>query len=233
METNKEERTINAWLRPLSMPSIQIMPFEPPVDKIDPSWLIRDLCQDSSADVLEKIKERYLRLSTSDLDIFVVPAENVILNKIVWPLKSAKQAFCLADFIGCIALCGMVCEMVMVFIYDLVATQSNLNHLAHKDQQLFVDRKYERRGQEERIKKLRKLGFIPDSMSKDAHTVRKIRREYLHFLNKDFAKLEEDAYLAYVAAFRVVKSLVELPLGDEGRLAIPSHLKSYLESKGA
>ena len=127
----------------------------------------------------------------------------------------------------------MVCEMAVIFIYDLGASQSNLNHLDDKDQQLFVDRKYEKLGQEQRIKKLRKLGIISDSISKDAHTVRKIRREYLHFLNKDFAKLEEDAYLGYVAAFRVVKSLVELPLGDEGRLAIPSHLKSYLESKGA
>ncbi len=227
----KDKKTVQGWLRPLSMPSIRILPFERPVERIDPVMLVRDLCRDSPADPVEAIKQRYLKLSTQDLDILVVPAEKLILEKIVWPLKSAKQAFCLADFIDCIALCGMVCEMAIVFTYDLGASLWDISRLDDKYRKIFIERKYERLGQEQRIKKLRKLGAIPEAFAEDANTVRKIRREYLHFLSKDYSSLEEDAYQAYRAAFRVTKSLVALPLGQQGKLAIPTHLKSYLESK--
>jgi len=229
---DKNNKTIRGWIRPLSMPSIRILPFENPVEKIDPAMLVRDLCRDSPTDTLEAIKKRYLKLSTQDLDIFFVPAESLILEKIVWPLKSAKQAFCLADFISCIALCGIVCEMAIVFIYDLAANLWDISRLDSKYQKIFTGRKYERFGQDRRIKELRKLGAITNELAEDANAVQRIRREYLHFLSKDYAGLEEDAYETYIAAFRVIKSLIALPLGEQGKLAIPAHLKSYLESKG-
>lgn len=229
---DKHNKAIKGWIRPLSMPSIRILSFENPVEKIEPAMLLCDLCRDRPTDALETIKKRYLKLSTQDLDIFIVPAESPILEKIVWPLKSAKQAFCLADFIGCIALCGMVCEMAIIFIYDLAVSLWDISRLDHKCQKIFVARKYERLGQEQRIKELRKLGAITDLLTEDANTVRRIRREYLHFLSKGYANIEEDAYKAYTAAFRVIRSLVALPLGEQGKLAIPAHLRSYLELKG-
>jgi hypothetical protein len=202
------------------------------VERIDPALLVRDLCRDRPADPIESIKKRYLKLSTEDLDIFIVPAKNLILENIVLPLKSAKQAFCLADFIACIALCGMVCEMAIVFIYDLAASLWHISHLDPKYKKIFAARRYERLAQGQRVKELRKLGAIPDELAEDANTVRRIRRECLHFLDKDYARLEEDAYEAYTATFRVIRSLVALPLGKQKKLAIPAHVKSYLESKG-
>ena len=229
---DKHDKIIKGWIRPLSIPSIKIFPFERPVERIDPALLVRDLCRDRPTDLLEAIKRRYLKLSAEDLDIVIVPAINLILERIVWPLKSAKQAFCLADFIACIALCGMVCEMAIVFIYDLAASLWNISRLGPKYKKMFADRRYEGLAQEQRVKELRKLGAIPDELAEDANTVRRIRREYLHFLDKNYARLEEDAYEAYTATFRVVRSLVALPLGKKKELAIPAHVKSYLELKG-
>ena len=135
-------KTISGWLRPLSMPSIQVHPFETPERKIDPIALIRDLCRDRPEEPLAAIKERYLKLSTADLDIPIVPAENLILEKIVWPFKSAKQAFCLADYVGCIALCGMVCEMAVIFIYDLMANSMDIKQLSEGHQKIFSMTQY-------------------------------------------------------------------------------------------
>ena len=149
--------TMHGWIRPLSMPSIRILPFERPVEKVDPADLLRDLCRDSEPEALDVIKQRYLRLSTSQLDIFVVPAESLILEKLVWPLKSAKQAFCMGDFIGCIALCGMVCEMAIVVIWDLAADLWDINDLEDKYKKIFAERKYERHGQAKRIKTYKSL----------------------------------------------------------------------------
>lgn len=230
--SNGNDRLVEGWLRPLSISSIRVLPFEEPVERIDASALVHDLCWNESGDCLEAIKRRYLRLSTQQLDIFAVPAESQILNKIVWPLKSAKHAFCLADYLGCIALCGAVCEMAAVFIYDLVSDLWDISKLESKYQKLFIDRKYERIGQAERIKNLRNFGAIPKEFADNDTAVREIRREYLHYLSKDCSRIEDDAYKAYTAAFRVVKPLVALPLGEKGKLAIPTHLKSYLQSKG-
>lgn len=230
---------IQAWINPLSMRSMILSKGSG--EKIELALLVSDLCQDSqsSTDAIEAIVKRYNKLSTKDLSISFAPAEeSIILEKIIWPLKSAKQAFCLADFLGCIALCGIVCEMAIIFIYKLLASNLNINSLNAEDEVLFFDednrKHHEKLTQDQRIKKLKEKKFyvISDERLSDANTVRKIRREYVHFLSKDYAKLEEDAYKTYKSAFRVIKSLVELPLGKSGGLAIPFHLKSYLESKG-
>jgi hypothetical protein len=229
---SENNRTIQGWIRPLSMPSLGELPSVFDKQPIESSELIKDLCRDQSNNLLEKILERYIKLTTTELDIFVVPAEKEILNKLVWPLRTAKQDFTLGDYLGCISLCGMACEMATVFIYDLVVTSLNINSLDPKYQAIFIGRKYERFGQERRIKELLKLSVITKELARDANCVREIRREYLHFLSKDYSRIEEDAYKAYIAVFRVIKALVGLPLGDQGKLVIPSHLKSYLVSKG-
>ena len=223
------EPRVEAWIRPLALPSIQVIPGESPVASVEPLRLITDLVRGSSTDPIAEIRERYLRLSTQELEILFVPADNLILEKMVWQLKSAKQAFCLADFVGCIALCGMACEMAAVFVFDLATSLRDLGSLDAKAQALFENRAYEKFGQARRIKVLRKLGAISAELASHADKVRELRAEYLHFLSKDYDQLDEDAYVAYVAAFHVIKAVVSLPLGDEGKLAIPSHLSAYLK----
>lgn len=236
-EPHGEDRLITGWLRPLAIGAISVFPTDSPLynpsEEIDPGTLVSELCRNWSGDALEVINSRYARLSTQALEIFVVPADNLILEKIVWPLKSAKQAFSLGDFIGCIALCGMVCEMAIVFIYDIGAKRWDFSKFNAKSSQMFTNRQYEKEGQEKRVKVLLKLGAIPKELANDANNVRKIRREYLHFLSKDYANIEADAFNAYTSAFRVVNALVALPLAEEGKVAIPTHLESYLKSKTA
>lgn len=232
MQPKDRDLIIDAWVRPLSFSSIRIMPFEKPVDTVDPKKLLQDICHNYSPEVLDQIKQRYLRLSTEELDIFLVPAENVILKKIVWPLRSAKAAFCLSDYLACIALCGFVCEMAVVFICDLVPTLWDLNTLKPQDKETLLKGEYEKWGQKKRVKHLKRIGAITERFAAEADAVRKIRREYIHFLTKDFANLEADAYEAYKATFNIVKPLVALPIGEKGKIAIPRQLRAYLDSKG-
>jgi len=68
---------------------------------------------------------------------------------------------------------------------------------------------------------LRAYGLLNKERATDANKVRKIRNEYLHFLSKDYSKIEKDAEEAYKASFRLVKDLVDLPVGKEGKIVIP------------
>lgn len=120
-------KTFGIWLRPLSFSSISLFPTDfdekAPPRSISSDEILNDFVGNGAGlptNVTEQIRSRYFSIHTMDLEILLVPAENVVLNKIVWPLRSAKKAYCLEDFLGCIALCGMVCEMAVVFIYDLV-----------------------------------------------------------------------------------------------------------------
>jgi len=47
-----QNKMIQGWLRPLSMPSIRTLPFKSLAEKIDPIMLLRDLCRDSPTDPL-------------------------------------------------------------------------------------------------------------------------------------------------------------------------------------
>ena len=221
------DKTIPGWLRPLSF-SIGELPFWPDNQPIDPSFLVQDLCQDFSQ---ENIRKRYWLLTSPQLDIFVVPNEKKILEKLVWPLRKAKQAFILSDFLGCIALCGMVCEMSIIFLFELAAIQATGKPLNTKQQKQIFGSTFEKLGQEKRIQALREAKLLGEELAKDADAVRKIRRQYLHFLSKSYSRIEKDAEDAYKASFRVIKSLVDLPIGNEGKIVIPKHLTNYLRKK--
>ncbi len=60
---------------------------------------------------------------------------------------------------------------------------------------------------------------------------KRFRRQYLHFLSKSYSRIEKDAEDAYKASFRVIKSLVDLPIGNEGKIVIPERLTNYLKKK--
>lgn len=228
------DKIIQAWLNPLILSSIGDLPFYRDIyldnQPIDPSFLIRQLCQDFSPEFLDNIRKRYRLLTTPEFNIFAVPNEKKILEKLVWPLRAAKKAFILSDYLGCVALCGMACEMVTIFLFDLVATSALGKPLSVKKQKEAFGATFEKLGQEKRIQVLCEFELLSEELARDADAVRKIRRQYLHFLSKSYSRIEKDAEDAYKASFRLIKSLVDLPIGD-GKFVIPNHLAKYLEKK--
>ena len=225
------DKTIPGWLRPLSFSSIGELPFWPDNQPIDPSFLVKDLCLDFSSESLENIRKRYWLLTTPEFDIFVVPNEKKILEKLVWPLRAAKKSFILSDYLGCIASCGMTCEMAIIFLFDLATINVNGKPLDPKGQKQIFGRLFEELGQKRRIDVLLAYGLLNKKLAGDANKVRKIRNGYLHFLSKDYSRIEEDAEDAYKASFRLIKSLVDLPIGNEGKIVIPERLTNYLKKK--
>jgi len=213
------------------MPSIKVLPHEAPAAAPAPGEVLRDLIHGNPVTAeaaLEGIRERYLRLSTPQLDLFAVPAEARILDRLVWQLKSAKQSFCLGDFVGCISLAGMVAEMTMIFLFDLAADALDLSSLSPEDREFLSCRTYEELDQRQRIKRLRKLGIISQTVADTANRIRCGRREYLHVLSKDLANLEQDAESTYADAVSMVRVATGISVGEGGAAVIPELLRHYL-----
>lgn len=202
--------------------------------KNDPLKTLKSLCRQNSSDVIKDIQERKKQLSeaTDGLDAFIAPNEKKIIEKLVMPFTSAKQAYCLADYLGCIALCGMVCEMAMVFVFEMSKRQIDLNSLNENYCKVFKKR-YESWGQEKRISILSELGLILDPIPSHANTVRNIRKSYLHFLSISHKRIANDALTAYVSTSAIIKPLLHIGFDfDGGGLYVPEHLKGYLTTKG-
>lgn len=230
-ESHDEGTYVQAWLRPLAMPSIQVIPQEPPSSSPAPAEVLRDLIHGDPVSIeaaVQGIRSRYLRISTVALDVPAVPAEGRILDRLVWQLKSAKQSFCLGDFVGCISLAGMVSEMTIVFLFDLAREAYDLSALSCDDRELLQSREYEDLHQQQRVKRLRKLGVISQDAADTANRIRCIRREYLHLLSKDFSELERDAESAYSDALSIVRMATGISVGEGGRGALPELLQHYL-----
>lgn len=216
--------TLPGWIRPLTLPNIENgISSHTRVDAI-----LRDLCRGGADPTPDAVVARYREVSSATTEILFVPDEAKILERIVWPLRSAKQSYCLGDFLGSIGLSGIVCEMATVFIFDLGVQLWSLDKLDADLRSLVEKRDYGKKRQAERIKILKRVGAISDELAQRLTDVRRMRREYLHLLSTSYEHIQRDAAAALSGATRVVGGLVALPLGEGGRLSMPAHLRDYL-----
>jgi hypothetical protein len=255
MNNHKEQEVFPAWVRPLDISSADHdekyinMPevgFEHQFIKE-----IYGTGDDWEEDIKIRIRKRYKELSENK-EYFVAPTEENFLNKIIWPLRQAKIAYSMSHNIGCIALCGMVCEMTAILIYEflpesylLKLDDINVNGKGKK----FTE--YEKMGQEERVKKLKILFKQKDLLSNEdkqwaqelfekindrkftnnLHNVRNIRKKYLHYLSKEYSNLNKDAKEAYMSTFNVINHIFPIYFGT-GSVSFPSYFNVYLRRKG-
>ena len=105
------------WVNPLMCPEIDLGPGEaanPTAEQMLDYLFAPELDRGCDAFVT-----RYREIAAVSAPLFVAPAEENILQKLVWPLRHAKGSYALGNYLGCIALCGMVGEMVAILLWDI------------------------------------------------------------------------------------------------------------------
>jgi hypothetical protein len=221
--------TLDVWVNPLRFLSLEGPPLNPKGTEIDYQGLIDDLCRPNNDRSVESIRERYKRLTNSDASLFLVPVNESILQKLVWPLRSAKQSFCLGNYLGCIALCGTVAEMITIFLFDRAGPTINGAKMDLTIQKKLFGNSFEKLGQERRVEILEAYGILKKELADAADQIRGIRRAYLHILSKEFNGLEKDAETAYKCATKLVTEIVGLTPAESGTVNVPPHLTNYLK----
>ncbi|MFH1538383.1 MAG: hypothetical protein ABIH66_05450 [bacterium] len=243
--SNKDDGTISVCLNMLMIPAFKMQ------KSCNYEDILRDLYGNrggSSTNLIEEIKSNHDEVSSNDYEMSFVPPQQPVIDKIVLPLFSAKTNYCLANYLACIAMCGLACEMTIIFIYDLIHAQCDMK-LIEKFISKFGD--YEEWNHGRRIKNLKKLKNQYKSFGKElkrelklffellnkypildnSKTVMDLRRKYLHFISADHGNLKADALETYNATFQLVKSAValELHIGSAG-VSIPDHLTKLCDS---
>ena len=220
--------TMRAFMNPLTF-----LPVDDPIS----SWpltsesILQYLCPEGTPWQPEQIAERYRQVTEQSGRLIAAPAEPRILERLVWPLRHAKGCYMLANYVGTIALAGMVSEMVVMLIFELGDVKLNSQPIDKKGQAALYGSEFEKLGQERRIKILAAHRLIDDPTAKDLNEIRFTRRRYLHLWSEEHSDLPEDASRCYGAALLLVVRLLNPQIID-GRVSINPSLMRYLQQRG-
>ncbi len=199
---------------------------------VTPESALSFLCTPGIRSDVAGIVDRYREMGPVPVQLAVVPSEQRLLDKLIWPLRHARASYCVGNFLGVIALCGTVTEMLAVLVWDLSEPTLNGRRMTKADEKaLLGGGGFERLGQERRVDVLTAYGLIPQQAKVEFSTVREIRRRYLHLWSQDHDVLPADA----VRAFQATVRLMAVVLGQEfqqGKVVLSPRLVEYLERQG-
>ena len=85
---------------------------------VQPEEILNYMCPTTSSSI-DNLIVRYKEISIENPRLSIVPAEDRILEKLIWPLRHAKASFVIGNYLGTISLCGMVAEMVAILYFDI------------------------------------------------------------------------------------------------------------------
>lgn len=174
---------------------------------------------------------RYKELAAAGDPLPVVPAEPNILEKLIWPLRGAKGSYALGNYLSCIALCGLVGEMIAMLIWEISQVSFQGSRIDPALEKQLFGSTFERLRQERRVEVLTAAGLIDQAARESFDEVRTIRRRYLHFLSQPHAQLAGDAKRAFVAAATVVRIVLGAKF-ENGKVVLRPELGTYLTEKG-
>jgi hypothetical protein len=223
-------RPIKAWINPLAFVEVDLALPDKPVEA-SLEAILRFLCPASTPSDPATLVNRYREISAEPVRLFAAPAEDRILDKLIWPLRHAKASYMVGNYLAVIALCGMVAEMVTLLMWEIAEVQLNGRDLCESDERALFGSTFERLGQERRIQVLSAYGLIDESTKGRFETPKDIRRRYLHLWSQDHESLPRDAVKAYYAAVALVATVIGQDVQD-GRIVINNKLVKYLERKG-
>ena len=145
------DRLISGWVNPLAFLEVD----EPwaLMTKATPTLesVLRFLCPANERLDIETIVARYREISTEPVRLFLAPAEQRLLDKLVWPLRHAKASYMVGNYLATIALCGMVAEMVALLLWEIADPQINARPMSKEDEKALFGSEFERLGQGRRV----------------------------------------------------------------------------------
>ena len=218
---------MNVYLKPLSFWSLDPDLGNAPdtMEQLNTELLLLDLLRTPPSKGWRQLLSRYQKISKLDEKLPLVPAEDVVLKKIVFPLRSAKQAYVLSDYLACVALSGTIGEMVACLTFELRAERLEESRLTEAPQRQPCRNSFEDLGQSKRVSTLQEIGLWNTEQAKRATELCKIRNRYLHRLSAGDRRVQPDALRSYRLALELAAPTVSLSIGKGGAISPSPQLR--------
>jgi hypothetical protein len=154
-----------------------------------------------------------------------------IVEKMLMPLHGAITSYMIGNYYGTIALCGLVCEMLSIFLFEISELKINDQPVDESKQEQLFGGPFEGLRAERRIDVLRAYGVLGEEHSARLHEVRRLRNRHLHLLSHDGQSLPEDAKRCFLCTMQIFEVVFRVE-PKEGMLMLRSQVVKYVRAKG-
>ena len=208
------------WMNPTSLSFLEFREkYKDKADYKDVAYeMLRNFCLPfPGCDPIQLVIER-AEISDGYDFLKAVPADDLIVERIIEPLRVARICYCLGHYGASIAMAGTACEMAALFIHELLDKEKASSWT----------------GQGKRLKQLMDFVEVPKDFLDNADFVRDERNKYMHVLETDNLWAEQNAHDVLWAALRAIDALFSLkPTDRPGALGLNCDLiKDYLKEQG-
>ena len=225
---NKNSK-IEVFINPLQLLEIDD-PWASAIKKsLTPDAIFKFMCTPGVPSDIESLSNRYKEISQEKPRLFIAPHDQRILEKLIWPLRHAKASYIVGNFLSTISLCGMVAEMIAIFIFEI----SLLDDLVIKSKKgdVVSSEYFEKLTQDQRVKILFKNKVIDNILKTEFDFIRQTRRKYLHLWSHDHDLLPHDALTIFHTMVSIVVKAFGLDI-SHGELVLKPNVLKYLNKSG-
>ena len=197
---------------------------------VDLETVLGFLCWPGSDHSIDDVKSRYDYINRISNKLKFAPAEENLLEKVIWPLRQAKACFVLSNNIGTISICGFIAEMIVILLFNISAIHVDKKAISLEDQKNMFGDSYENLGQARRINVLYGFKLLDEKKRSILLEIKKIRNKYMHFFSQKNANLKKDAK----RIFKKTEEIVTLIIGQEiknGNFVLNSNLLRYIDER--
>lgn len=224
------DKLIKGMLNPLAFTEVDDHWAPTPI-KVSSDAILEYMCPTTSHDE-NNLVDRYKEISIENPRLNMVPAEERILEKLIYPLRHAKASHVVGNDLGTISLCGMVAEMVAILYFDISNIMINGKKLDEEKQKLMFSCGFEKLGQDRRVKILKSFNIISQEIADKFDKIRIIRKRYLHLWSQDHGRLSVDAIEAFKATASIVAEVIGQDFTEDGRFKLNPQIIEYLKKTG-
>lgn len=211
---------MKVFINPMKLLDWEPPPMSAPGTNPTPEDLLRFLCPLDMPTDMPAFKKRYSEASAKDRDLFLSIQESGIVENLFGPLRQAKTNYILGNYVGAIALCGIVAEKVAIFVHAVEIPEDAKREA------------FEAMDQYRRVQELKDSGWITPQSVQDFGDIRAARKKYLHYWTSiNDERTAKDAVLSYAAATRLVVAAMGFGF-SEGSLTLKPSVAAYLRARG-
>ena len=192
------------YVNPLAFVPVDLSNPDGSTDKLTVEEVLGFLGPPGTRAHIDSLVERYRELGPVPMGLRIIPAEQGILARIAWPLREARASYTVGNHLSVIALCGIVAEMVAIFLWKLTGLKI--------DEKRLFGTKFESLTQYRRTEVLLVCKVITQETKGSFDKIRSIRNRYLHNWSADYDVLQTEAR----GAIQEAVLLVEIAIGAEG-----------------
>jgi len=159
----------------------------------------------------------------------ILPGYKFFTEKLRPALRGAISNFIVRNYVGTIALSGMVSEMMIDFLFDVWNEVVRENPLSTTSQKKLFGREFENLALDRCINILFEYNIINLDEKSDFEYIKNKRNNYVHLYSTDLKNIEKDALEVFQKTNKILEKTIGMEISNR-KILMNSHIVKYLKN---